>query len=308
MRLKHRIEYYLLRATIFFINLFPVPVIHGFSHLLGWLVWVIYPYRINVAYSNLTNVFPDMEHDKKLRLIRKAYLNFTKTFSLIFILHRKQMFDLIINAEISGREILDEALAEGKGVILTTYHGSWFEAYFAWFNHNQLPTSLIYQEQKNPISNQYFLKQRGRYGTSLENVSTYEGMQVYEEALHRKRILIVSLDQSYLDKGTKIPFFNVELGCAKGTAILHLKTGAPVLTSVYYLKNNKLHIDFDRVQLPVYKQINEENIADITARSIKWYEPYIQTYPEQWFSLFHRLWKKTGYPIKIKRTFRQIFQ
>ncbi len=308
MRFKHKFEYGLLRTTIFFINLFPVSLILAFSSLLGWLVWVLYPYRLNVAYNNLSNVFPKMEHGEKLKNIRKAYLNFTRTFGLIFILHRKKLFNLIINAEISGKEILDEALAEGKGVILTTYHGSWFEAYFAWFNHNNLPTSLIYQEQKNPLSNDYFIKQRGRYGTSLENLSSYVGMQAYQEALDKQRILIISLDQSYLHKGTKVPFFNRELGCAKGTAILHLRTKAPVLTSVYYLKNNKLHIDFDRVTLPAYDDINEENIADITSRSIQWYEPYIRTYPEQWFSLFHRLWMKKGYPKKIERSLRQIFQ
>ncbi len=308
MRFKHKFEYGLLRATIFIINLFPVPLILAFSTLLGWIVWIFYPYRLNVAYSNLTNVFPDMEHGDKLKHLRKAYLNFTKTFGLIFILHRKQLFNLIINAEISGKEILADALAEGKGVILTTYHGSWFEAYFAWFNHYKLPTSLIYQEQRNPLSNDYFLRQRGRYGTSLENISTHEGTKVFQEALEKSRILIVSLDQSYLHKGTKIPFFNRELGCAKGTAILHLRTDAPVLTSVYYLKDNKLHIDFERVSLPSYNEINEDNIADITSRSIKWYEPYIRTYPEQWFSLFHRLWSKKGYPKKIERSFRQIFQ
>lgn len=307
MRLKHKIEYGLLRSVIFVINLFPVPLILASASLLGWIVWIVYPYRLNVAYSNLSTVFPEMEHGDKLRYLRKAYLNFTKTFGLIFILHRKKLFNLIQNAKVTGQDILEEALRENKGVILTTYHGSWFEAYFAWFNHNQLPTSLIYQEQKNPLSDSYFIHQRGRYGTSLENLPTGAGMKVFQEALEKNRLLIISLDQSYLHKGTIIPFFNRDLGCAKGTAILHLRTGAPVLTSVYYLKKGRLHIDFSKVTLPQYNDINEENIADITSRAISWYEPYIRLYPEQWFSLFHRLWTKKGYPEKINRSISQIF-
>jgi len=34
---------------------------------------------------------------------------------------------LIENAEITGRDILDSALSQDKGFILTTIHASWFE-------------------------------------------------------------------------------------------------------------------------------------------------------------------------------------
>jgi KDO2-lipid IV(A) lauroyltransferase len=235
-----------------------------------------------------------------------VYLQFTRTFGLVFILHRKRLTELVINARISGKEQLEEALQGGKGIILTTIHASWFEAYFAWFNIAGLPTSLIYQKQSNPLSDAFFVRQRARYGTSLEHLSSYDGMKAYELALTRNRLLIVSLDQSYTSRGTSILFFNRPLACAKGAAILHLRTGAPVFTSVYYMKDGQLHLDFAAVPLPRYEQINDQNISDISSRCIQLYEPFIREYPEQWFSLFHRLWSKKDYP-KVKRTLRQIF-
>jgi lauroyl/myristoyl acyltransferase len=72
------------------------------------------------------------------------------------------------------------------------------------------------------------------------------------------------------------------------------------------MKDGRLHIDFDEVQLPPYEAITEENISDISSRSMHLYEPFIRQYPEQWFSLFHRLWSKKGYP-RVKRSLRQIF-
>jgi len=305
MKLKHRLEYILLRTVIFFINILPVPVILALCSSLGMLAWIVYPFRLNVAYKNLSTVFPELGHTEKLRLLRKVYIQFTRTFGLIFILHRRRLVNLIENAKIEGRDKLDWALNENKGVILTTIHASWFEAYFAWFNLSGLPTSLIYQKQSNPLSDRFFVSQRKKYGTSLEHISTYEGMSTYQDALDKKRILIVSLDQSYTNKGVWVPFFNRPLACAKGTAMLHLRTGAPVLTSVYYMDKGKLHIDFDTVQFPSYDDISEENIEDISRRCVKLYEPFIRKYPEQWFSLFHRLWSKKDYP-KVKRTFRQI--
>jgi len=306
MRLKHKLEYALLRSTIFFINLLPVPAILFLCSGIGMIAWVVYPFRIRVAYKNLSAVFPELDHSKKIHILRRVYLEFTKTFGLVFILHRKKLTNLVRNAKISGLDKLENALNQGKGVILTTIHASWFEAYFAWFNLSGLPTSLIYQKQSNPLSDRFFVEQRSRYGQSLEHVSSYDGMKVYQEQLDKNRILIVSLDQSYSNRGTKIHFFNKPLACAKGSAMLYLRTNAPVLTSVYYVKDGELHIDFDTVDLPQYEETNEDNIEDVSSRCIKLYEPFIRQYPEQWFSLFHRLWGKKDYP-KVKRSLKEIF-
>ena len=306
MTLKHKLEYALLRGTIFFINLLPIPVILFICSSIGYLAWVIFPFRIKVTYKNLSNVFPEMDHSSKIRLLRKVYLQFTRTFGLVFILHRKSLIKTIKNARISGLDKVEDALSQGKGVILTTIHASWFEAYFAWFNMSGLPTSLIYKKQSNPLSDDFFVRQRQHYGTSLQQLSSYDGMKVYLQALTENRLLIVSLDQSFEGTGTRVPFFNQPVACAKGSAIMHLRTGAPVMTSVYYMKDGELHIDFDIVDLPDYSEISEENINDISARSIKLYEPFIRQYPEQWFSLFHRLWTKKRYS-PVKRSFREIF-
>ena len=307
MKIKYKIEYAVLRGLVFFINLLPLPVIMGFSSLVGWIVWVAFPVRLPVAYSNLSTVCPDMGHADKIRLLRDVYLQFVRTFGQIFILHRQKIFHMIQNAEISGREKLEKALAQGKGVILTTFHGCWFEAYFAWFNSHAIPTTLIYQQQSNPFSDAYFIRQRQRYGTSLEHMHSQVGIGHYQEALKRNRVLIISLDQNFHQKGTVIPFFDRPLHCAKGAGILHLRTQAPVMTSVYYVKDGVLHIDLDDVPLPAYDAISEENITRICASSIKPYESFIRENPQQWFNLFHRLWTKKDYPQRVPRSLGQIF-
>lgn len=306
MRPKHKLEYALLRTTIFCLNLLPVRVILFLCTTIGYIAWVIFPFRLKVAYKNLSTVFPELDHSAKLRLMRKVYLQFTRTFGLVFILHRKKLLSLIENAEITGLDKVESALEDGKGIILTTIHASWFEAYFAWFNIKNLPTSLIYQKQSNPLSDEFFVRQRSRYGTSLEHLSSYDGMKTYQQALTNNRILIVSLDQSYMGRGASIPFFKTPLACAKGAPILHLRTEAPVFTSVYYMDGGKLHIDFDKVDLPSYTETNDDSIKDIATRSIQLYEPFIRKYPEQWFSLFHRLWSKKDY-APVKRSLKQIF-
>jgi len=303
---KYRFEYALLRIAVFIVNILPLTVINGLTFFLGWLVWVLYPFRLPVAYENITNVFPTMGHSEKLKILKNAFRHFIYAAGLILVIHRKKITRKVEQAQISGLEHLDNALAEGKGVILTTYHGCWFEPYFAWFSRNNRPTSLIYQQQSNPLCDRFFVKQRQCYGQNLEHIHSLEKLEVYLEALKKNRVLIISLDQNYTDNGTPVTFFDHEFACAKGTALLHMKSKAPVLTSVYYMKDECLHIDFERVKLPDYSDINDFTISEISNLSIKGYEKTIRTYPDQWFSLFHRLWKKTGYPRRIKRSFKDL--
>lgn len=304
---KYRLEYAALRLVVFIVNLLPLFVINGLTSFLAWLVWIFLPFRLPVAYYNISNVFPAKPHFDKLQLIKKAYHQFLHAAGLILVIHRKQMVEMVENTVVSGLELLDQALSEQKGVILTTYHGCWFETYFAWFSRGHRPTSLIYQQQSNPLCDAFFVRQRQRYGTSLNHLHSLEKLSVYQQALAENRVLIISLDQNYTDNGTPVTLFGKDFTCARGTGLLHLKTGAPVLTSVYYLKDNKLHIDFERVDLPRYSQINDENIKEISNLSITNYEKTITAYPDQWFSLFHRLWKKQGYQKKIERSVRAIF-
>ncbi len=168
--MKYRLEYILLRSAVLIVNILPLFIINGLTAFLGRTVWILFPFRLSVAYDNISKVFPAMEHSKKLKIIKKAYHQFIYAAGLILVIHRKKIASIIENARISGLEELDCALAEGKGVILTTYHGCWFEPYFAWFSRNQRPTSLIYQKQSNPLCDRFFVSQRQRYGHNLEHI------------------------------------------------------------------------------------------------------------------------------------------
>ncbi|MBE0584514.1 MAG: hypothetical protein IH612_12250, partial [Desulfofustis sp.] len=134
LQLKYRLEYLLLRITFTVTNLLPTVAINGLTASLAWLVWVCYPFRLPVVYENIGTIFPAMSHSDKLALAKSAYRRFLSAAGLILVIHRTKLTSLIDDAHISGLHYLDQALSQNKGVILTTYHGCWFEAYFAWFS------------------------------------------------------------------------------------------------------------------------------------------------------------------------------
>ncbi len=307
MKFKHLVEYGLMRAIIFPFTVLPLPIVDICSSFLAWIIWVIWPFRLNIVFSNLTTIFPEMSRADKLKLAKMVFLEAGRTAGRTYILHRKPLAKLIEEAEVRGLDILNKALEQGKGVIMTTSHGNWLEAYVAWFNRRQLPSTLIYQKQKNPLTDAFFLKQRQRHGSSLEQLTSKAGMERFEQALAANRVLIVCIDQSYKRRGVEVPFFERPFKCAKGTSVLHMRTQAPILTSFYYLEKGRLCIEFEEVTFPAFEEIDEKSMAKISAETMQWYEPHVRKHPEQWFGLFHRLWDKSSYPKKIPRSFKEIF-
>ncbi len=308
MNNRHRLEYAMLRSVIFFLSLFPTQFLLLFCRGVGYLVWILFPFRLAIGYKNLSIIFPQKTHSEKIRLLARTYQEVCKALGTTSILHRQSLVKNLKNAQITGLEKVKNALKQQKGIVLTSYHGIWIEAFFAWCNMSSLPITLIYQKQANPLANDFFIRKRLRFGTNLEQISTEEGMKTYQQALNNGRMLIVNLDQSYAPYGTPVVFYDQTLACPKGAAVLHLRTGAPVFTCVYYMKNNTFNIDFEEVKLKEYTKIDEDSINEITTRIIQSYESVIRCYPEQWFSLFHRLWSKKNedYP-KVYRNIRDIF-
>ena len=84
MKLKHKIEYALLRSAVFCINLLPLSIINTLTLVIARIVWVFFPFRLPVAYENISTVFPDMTHAKKMRLLKNAYRHFLHAAGLIF--------------------------------------------------------------------------------------------------------------------------------------------------------------------------------------------------------------------------------
>jgi KDO2-lipid IV(A) lauroyltransferase len=223
------------------------------------------------------------------------------------LINRKSFRKKILAARVTGLDELHSALSKKKGVILTTVHLGSFQAFCAWLNLRDLPATVIYQEQGNPYSDKLFIQQRESSGTSLKHVSKNAGMAEYQRILGENRLLTILVDQ-FFSSGTNVEFFGKETLLAKGVAVLHQRTGAPVFYSVCYFSDDRLNIELREIKLPATSaEINEESINLIMNRVISEYEPFIREHPEEWFNLFHKIWKLSGYPARISRSWRDIF-
>ncbi len=271
--------------------------------LLGSLVWIVFPYRLEVVYTNLTFAFPEKTRAEKLALAHRIYRYYGYIFLTYLVMHRPAMRRRIKNISVTGTSCIDRALSEGKGAVLAGIHFGPWEAYGAWLNMNGYPISAIYRPQKNPLTDRLFIHYRHQFGPNFRHIKKHSIGRFVRE-LRENRLLMVAVDQKGGKKGTPVRFFNQMTSIAKGAAFLHLRTGAPVLWGAPTVKAGKMSLTMGRLPLPRLTEVTQENIQTITAAILSHYEAVIRKNPEPWF-WFHRLWPK-AYPKKSKRTCLEI--
>jgi Kdo2-lipid IVA lauroyltransferase/acyltransferase len=95
--------------------------------LLGVFAFDVIRVRRRVTLENLEKAFGDgMTSRERVRTGRRSYINFTKSMVELVSLPRLDADKLRDLVRIHGRENIDAALAEGRGVIVVTGHfGSW---------------------------------------------------------------------------------------------------------------------------------------------------------------------------------------
>jgi len=255
--------------------------------------------------NNMDIVFPKMSFENKLRLAHQSYRFFGEMIVQFFSQNKKKNRERILNAEITGRKYLDNALSKGKGVILTALHSGNWEYVASWLNVSGIKTSGIYKPMKNPLSDTFFLNLRFNMGESLYMISTRSGMKAYEKALRQNHVLAVAVDQNAHENGTKVHFFNRQTSIAKGVAVLKYRTGAEVLGMIPRYENGRFKIEFFPVHIKPTEELNEMSINQIMQDVMHTFEKYVIRYPVQWM-WFHKLWGKPK--VRYTRTIKHILK
>lgn len=302
---KYKLEYAALLSVRFIAMLFPIRVSEWIGRRIGDLVWYLFPYRFQVMINNMDIVFPDKSYEEKLFMTHRVYRFFAEMIVQFFGQNKPKNRDRILNAEISGREYLDNALKRGKGVILTALHSGNWEFVASWLNMKGITTSGIYKPMKNPLSDTFFLNLRFDMGDSMHMISTQQGTKAYEKALRNNHVLAVAVDQNAHEKGVKIRFLNHMTSIAKGTAVFKYRTDAEILGMVPTYKNGKFYIHYFPISVEPIETLNDESIAQTMQTVMKTFEPYVVCYPHQWM-WFHKLWGKPQH--HYRRTFKQILR
>jgi len=219
-----------VRLLIFLLLHMPEPLIKTTAEFAGWLFWNFGSYWKKQALDNLKIVYKDTLTEKEMREIAaESMKNIPKIIlELIFIMRvGPQTLDKTV---VSGKEYLEDAAGDGKGVLILGSHIGNFMFLITALTYMGYPVSYIYKEPKDELFGKIIDDFQEKFNLnpiplSPRNIAIKKAFI----ALRKKEVLWLAIDQDTREGGIGVEFFGVKVSTPQGPAVLAGKTGATVL-------------------------------------------------------------------------------
>jgi KDO2-lipid IV(A) lauroyltransferase len=288
--LRHRVQYAALRAIIGGIGSLGFKRASALGGQLGLLGYRPFGIRKRVVERQIEAAFPEWDRARVERVARAAYESLGRTTIETAILPRygKDTILELFNA-CPTWNVVEEAMAQQKGVILVAGHlGSW-ELSGAYLAARGIDLEAVVRQQENPLFDGYLTRTRHRIGMKV----IYDGDAVRRvpRALRSKAMVAFVMDQGAAGlASTWVPFFGRFAKTPRGAATFALRLGSPIIFLVALRQpDGSFTASFERV--PVH-ETGDKNadvdriVSDCTAVLERW----VRKAPEQYF-WHHRRWK-----------------
>ncbi|MEW6171157.1 MAG: lysophospholipid acyltransferase family protein [Candidatus Omnitrophota bacterium] len=244
--------------------------------------------RISVI-NNLKIIFPEKNYDEIFNLSREVFRNFGKYLVDFFSFSKLNKDYLKKYVSIEGKENLDSALSQNKGVIALTAHiGNW-ELGGVVMALAGYPTYAIALPHKNIWVNRFFNRQRESKGLKVIPLNGAVAHQCLNK-LKSNNIVCIAGDRDFTQNGIILDFFRKPTLIPRGAASFSLITGTPIIPG-FMIRNPD-----DTFKLILEKPIEfistgdrEVDTKELTKKYLLIFEKYIKTYPEQWY-MFREFW------------------
>jgi len=291
---RHRLEYGLHQFMMMWISRLPRPGLVVLARFLGWLGSHLIFWEVKKARENLDLVFgSDKSRKEKREIIRESFENaamiildyfWSKNFT-------KETFQEIFEFPDSSRKIIDQLKAQGKGgVALLAHYGNW-ELLGVGGGFLDIPRlNIIVRPLKNPLLDGPVNRYRSLSGNRVIKRDGYSMLRLFR-ALKRGEFAVLVIDQNVSPEkgGIFAPFFGLPTATTKAAAVLHLRTGAPLLPVVCERRPAGKYIF--RADPPFVFEPSGDFDADverITERCNKTLEDTIRKCPGPWLWSYKR--------------------
>ena len=204
-----RIKGALVVAFLRLFALLPWRAAQAVGSLIGWLMWKLPNRSREVVRINLAQCFPELDEAARERLAAQSLRDIGRTLTesaCAWIWPAAKSLQQI--RQVEGGELLQQALAEGKGVVLVSSHlGNW-ELLLQYVCSLCQPI-ILYRPPKLRAVDELLVRQRTQLGNQLAP-STKEGILNLIKTLRKGGVAGIAADpEPSLSSGVFVPFFGV---------------------------------------------------------------------------------------------------
>lgn len=224
-----QLKYILAHGLLLICAWLPLSIVQGIGGLFGTLM-NLFPTRARqTTRQNLQLCFPELSGQELGSLTERSLQETAKTaleMGKCWLLPLEKVLNTIRHVE--GREVLEQAMNHGKGVILLAPHlGNW--EVFGYYFTEQFPTTFMYQPPKNRHFDTMIKAARSRGNARLAPTNR-QGVSILLKTLKQGEMVGLLPDQEPGEDGGEFaPFFATPALTMTLVSRLVERTGARVI-------------------------------------------------------------------------------
>jgi len=282
--MKHKFEYYLMISFVKLLMMFSEKTRYKIAEKIGIIGYHLVKKRRMIALANLKLAFPEKTDQERIELAKKNYKVLTKAYlSSLWIMD--YIFDET-KVNVENYHILDDAVAENKGLIIASMHMGNLEASLKITEKYRL--SDVVKAQRNPYIDEYITKNRSQLNFNMIKKSKSTPKELLKVIKNKE---ILALFSDHRDKGTTVNFFGRDTIAPTGAIHFALKFQVPLIFGYSILNEDNTNTVKFIKKIDLIETGDLKNDVKINTQNLIYLiEDAIKENPEQWM-WFHDRWR-----------------
>ncbi|WP_416421673.1 lysophospholipid acyltransferase [Pseudomonas sp. App30] len=268
----------------------PWRAVEAVGSAIGWLTWKLPNRSREIVRINLAKCFPELDSAARERLVGQSMMDIGKSLTesaCAWIWPAEKSLKLV--REVQGLEILEQALASGKGVVgITSHLGNW--EVLNHFYCMQCKPIIFYRPPKLKAVDELLQKQRVQLGNRVA-ASTKEGiLSVIKEVRKGGQVGIPADPEPAESAGVFVPFLGTQALTSKFVPNM-LAGGKAVGVFLHALRlpdGSGFKVILEAAPEAMYSTDTETSVAAMSQVIAR----YVRAYPSQYMWSMKRFKKR----------------
>jgi len=274
------------------IRVIPDGCLYAFARNIASLAFILAVKQRRIALESLSIAFGREKSQAEIEGIAKdCFIYMAKSaVELIYLMDKPLL--LKERVEITGRENLDKALVQGRGVILISAHFGNFPLLLGRLAQDGYKVGGIMRPMRDARVEKIFLEKRNRFGVkTIYSQPRNECVNNTISTLRNNELVFIPVDQNFGTGGVFVNFFGMKAATATGPVILAQRTKAALVPCFIIRQPGDRHKVIFEPALELKEGRDPQDTILVNIQAITdVIESYIRKYPAEW-GWIHRRWK-----------------
>jgi Kdo2-lipid IVA lauroyltransferase/acyltransferase len=266
----------------------PLPVLYGFSTVIGWLAFRVFPHREELVHHNLKLAFPDKDEKEIRQIMGRYYTGFADMFVEIVKSARMPADEIRRRVSIRNLDRPQALLAQGKSVLCVAAHQCNWEWMLLGFSVQLgYPVDAAYKPLVDPWAEREMKTVRTRFGSRLIPAKELLPDMIRRRATTRAVAMVADQEPTTSEHKHWTRFLNRPTAFYMGPEEIARVTKRPVFfIAMRRVSRGYYEMDFELLAMP------EEKLqpGELTERYARRVEKQIWDAPPDW-PWSHKRWK-----------------